>query len=92
MTTALIHLSPRQKRGLARRAKLRGISFSQEVRNAIDFYLDLQVEDEEDVGALAKEASRAADRMIKRLDETIAYVDSSLKKMRHTRKLGLRGA
>jgi hypothetical protein len=41
MATALIHMDPKQKQRLAKRAKLRGKSFSQEVRNAIDLYLDL---------------------------------------------------
>ncbi len=44
MATALIHLDPKQKKRLARRAKLRGKSFSQEVRDAVDLYLDLPVE------------------------------------------------
>ncbi len=36
MATALIHMDPVQKQRLARRAKLRGKSFSQEVRDAVD--------------------------------------------------------
>jgi hypothetical protein len=39
MATALIHLAPKQKARLARRAKKRGRSFSEEVRNAMDMYL-----------------------------------------------------
>ncbi len=85
MATALIHLDPKQKKRLARRAKLRGKSFSQEVRNAIDLYLDIPVESEEELSALAKEANRSADRMIKRLDETIAHVDRVLRQMRKKR-------
>lgn len=82
MATALIHMDPKQKARLARRAKLRGRSFSQEVRNAVDLYLDLPVETEEELEALAREAKESADRSIKRLDETIAYVDRILKGMR----------
>ncbi len=85
MATALIHLDPKQKKRLARRAKLRGKSFSQEVRDAIDLYLDIPVESEEELSALAKEANRSADRMIKRLDETIAHVDRVLRQMRKKR-------
>jgi hypothetical protein len=39
MATALIHLAPKQKARLAGRAKKRGRSFSEEVRNAMDMYL-----------------------------------------------------
>lgn len=85
MATALIHLDPKQKARLARRAKLRGRSFSQEVRNAIDLYLDLPIETEDDLKALASEAKEAADRSIARLDETIAYIDRGLKAMRKSR-------
>jgi hypothetical protein len=38
MATALIHLDAKQKKRLQRRAKLRGKSFSQEVRDAVDLY------------------------------------------------------
>jgi len=85
MATALIHLDPKQKKRLARRAKLRGKSFSQEVRDAVDIYLDLPVESEKELSALARAANQSADRMIKKLDETIAYVDKILKSMRKTK-------
>lgn len=85
MATALIHLDPKQKARLARRAKQRGRSFSQEVRTAIDLYLDFPVEDEEELTALAREAKESADRSIKRLDETIAYVNRGLKAIRKSR-------
>ena len=85
MATALIHLHPDQKKRLARRAKLRGKSFSQEVRDAINLYLDVPIENEEELSALAKEANRATGRMIKRLDETIARVDRVLRQLRKNR-------
>jgi Ribbon-helix-helix protein, copG family len=85
MATALIHLDPKQKKRLARRAKLRGKSFSQEVRDAVDLYLDLPMENEEELSALARTANQSASRMIKKLDETIAYVDRILKTMRKTK-------
>ncbi len=84
MATALIHLDPKQKARLARRAKKRGLSFSQEVRNAVDLYLDIPIESEEELKVLAREAKQSADRSIKRLDETIAYVDRILKGMKKT--------
>ena len=83
MATALIHFDAKQKQRLTRRAKLRGKSFSQEVRDAVDLYLDLPVESEAELRILAKDANHAADRMIKNLDETIACVDRVLKRKRN---------
>lgn len=83
MATALIHIDPAQKQRLARRAKLRGKSFSQEVRDAVDMYLDVPVEHEAELRGLAKAANDAADRMIRNLNETIAYVDRVLKHHRN---------
>jgi predicted DNA-binding protein len=85
MATALIHLDPKQKQRLAKRAKQRGKSFSQEVRDAIDLYLDLPVESQEELSALARAANQSADRMIEKLDETIVHVDRILKQMRNGR-------
>ena len=85
MATALIHMDPMQKERLARRAKLRGKSFSQEVRDAVDLYLDLPMESEAELRGLAKAANHAADRMIKNLDDTITYVDRVLKHHRNGR-------
>ena len=82
MATALIHIDPKQKERLARRARLRGKSFSQEVRDAIDVYLDISIENEEELSALAQAANQSADRMIKKLDETIVHVDRILKQLR----------
>jgi hypothetical protein len=83
MATALIHMDARQKQRLTRRAKLRGKSFSQEVRDAVDLYLDVPIESEVELRGLAKSANHAADRMIKNLDETISYVDRVLKHKRN---------
>jgi hypothetical protein len=83
MATALIHMDPKQKRQLARRAKQRGKSFSQEVRTAVDLYLAMPIESEEELSLLARSANRSADRTIKKLDETIAYVDRVLKQKRN---------
>ena len=85
MATALIHLDPKQKARLARRAKKRGRSFSQEVRNALDLYLDIPAENEEELRMVARAANESARRSIERLDETIAYVDSILKSMRRAK-------
>jgi len=85
MATALIHLDPKQKARLAQRAKKRGRSFSQEVRNAVDLYLDIPAENEEELRMLARAANESARRSIERLDETIAYVDSIVKSIRRTK-------
>jgi predicted DNA-binding protein len=73
MATALIHFDDRQKRRLAQRAKQRGKSFSQEVRDAVELYLELPVEKEE-LAVMARAANRSADRMIRKLDDTILHV------------------
>jgi hypothetical protein len=85
MATALLHLDARQKERLVHRARLRGKSFSQEVRDALDLYLAVPVETEEELSSLARAANRSADRTIKKLDETIEYVDRTLKKARNAR-------
>jgi hypothetical protein len=85
MATALIHLDAKQKARLTRRAKKRGRSFSQEVRNAVDLYLDLPVEGEEELSLLARAANESASRSVKRMDEAIAYVDRILKGLRRTK-------
>ena len=85
MATALIHLDAKVKARLARRAKKRGRSFSEEVRNAVDFYLQIPAENEEELRILARAANESARRSIERLDETIAYVGSILKGMGRTK-------
>ncbi|HYK39054.1 MAG TPA: hypothetical protein VEU98_03450, partial [Candidatus Eremiobacteraceae bacterium] len=59
-----------------------GKSFSQEVRDAVELYLQIPVGEEEEIKLLAREANRAADRMIRRLDATIENVDRTLKQIR----------
>jgi len=49
----------------------------------VDLYLSVPIESEGELNALARAANLAADRMIKRLDETIAYVDHVLKHKRN---------
>jgi hypothetical protein len=85
MATALLHLDAKQKQRLVNRARLRGKSFSQEVRDALDLYLAVPIETEEELSSLARAASLSADRTIKKLDETIEYVDRALKKARNNR-------
>jgi hypothetical protein len=85
MATALIHFDEKQKRRLTKRARLRGKSFSQYVRDAVDLYLSVPFETQAELNALAKEAKESADRSIAKLDETIAYLRKGLRSMRKTR-------
>ena len=85
MATALLHLDAKQKQRLVNRARLRGKSFSQEVRDALDLYLAVPLETEAELSSLARAANLSADRTIKKLDETIEYVDRTLKKARNGR-------
>jgi hypothetical protein len=82
MATALIHMDPKQKKRLMQRAKLRGKSFSQEVRDAVDLYLDIPLETQEELKALATEANRSVDRMVRILDTTSAHIDHILRQMK----------
>jgi len=83
MATALIPISSRLKRRLARRAKKTGKFLSQEVRNTVDMHLEVPPEAE--LRALAREATASADRSIARLDAAIVYIDRELKKIRKSR-------
>jgi hypothetical protein len=85
MATALIHFDEKQKRRLTRRARIRGKSFSQEVRDAVDLYLSIPIETQAELSALSREASESADRSIAQLDETIAYLRKGLRSMRKAR-------
>jgi len=74
MKAALIHLEPRQKARLAKRARLRGNSFSKEIRDAVDYYLEIPPEQADQIGELARAANLAADHIITNLDDAIAAV------------------
>jgi predicted choloylglycine hydrolase len=80
MKPALVHFEPQQKQRLTRRARQRGKSFSQEVRNAVDLYLELSPEAVEELEGLASAARQSIERTIARLDDAIATVDRLLKR------------
>jgi hypothetical protein len=44
VATALLHFDDQQKQRFARRARLRGKSFSEEVRDAVGLYVPIPVE------------------------------------------------
>jgi DNA-binding transcriptional MerR regulator len=81
-TATTIYLTGKQRRGLFSRARRRRTSFSQEVRDALDLYLDLPPDfDEEDFAALAREANASLDRSIAKLDEAISRVKMTVRKL-----------
>ena len=69
-----LYLNPEQKRQLAERAQLHGSTLAEEVSSALDFYLGLGVCSEDDLSDMARAASLSAERIIKKLDGTIAYL------------------
>lgn len=75
-----IYLTPSQKRALAHRAKRRRTTMSEEIRSALDRLIaEGDNGDEEHLGLLAREANKAMDRMIQKLDETHAYLSQMRK-------------
>ncbi len=81
-TATTIYLTGKQRKDLFRRARKRKTSFSEEVREALDLYLDLPPEyDRESLAALARAANAAMDRSIIRLDETLATCRKVMEKL-----------
>jgi len=90
MATSQIQLDPKQRQRLARRAKKHGKSLSQKVSSAADLHLSVPYKTDAELSALARQAKASADRSIARLDETIAYLDRELKKIRKHSELDTR--
>jgi hypothetical protein len=81
-TATTIYLTGKQRKGLFRRARRRKTSFSEEVREALDLYLDLPPDfDKEGLAALAKEANASMDRSIARLDAAIASCKEAIRRI-----------
>jgi hypothetical protein len=77
-----LHLTPRQRRGLFQKARKRKTSFTDELRGAVDLYLELPPEfDEKAMNALAVEAAASAGRSVARLDGAIARLKTSIRKL-----------
>ncbi len=69
-----VYLTPQQRKKLFARARKRKTSFSDELRAALDLYLDLPPGfDERALAMMVKEANASMDRSIARLDEAIAF-------------------
>jgi hypothetical protein len=81
-TPTTIYISAQQRKRLFQRARRRKSSFSEELREAIDFYLDFPPEfDKESLAALAKEANASLNRSIAKLDDAISYCKKSAEKI-----------
>jgi hypothetical protein len=77
-----IYLSPKQRQGLFRLARKRKTNFSKELRSAVDFYLQLPPDvDLKDLEALAREAHASLDRSNARLDDAVARVKLTVKRL-----------
>ncbi len=74
-TPTTIYITPRQRKQLFARARKRKTSFSEELRGAVDLYLQLPPDfDEEALAQLVREANASMDRTISKLDETLAFL------------------
>lgn len=75
-TPTTVYINPKQRKRLFQRARQRKTSFSEELRAALDFYLDLPPDfDERAFAALVREANASMDRSIANLDETLAFLE-----------------
>jgi hypothetical protein len=75
-TPTTVYIDPTQRRRLFQRARRRKTSFSEELRAALDFYLDLPPAfDAEAFAALVREANASMDRSIAKLDETLTFLE-----------------
>jgi len=86
MRPTKVRLNQRLKRQLAKGSRISGKSVSEEMRNAVDFYLQLPVRGKEELSAFLKLVSRSADRTLRKLDETISYVGRALKPQANARQ------
>lgn len=74
-TPTTIYLTPQQRKRLFTRARKRKTSFSEELRAAVDLYLDLPPElDRKALASLVREANASLDRSIAKLDETLDFL------------------
>jgi len=82
VSAVMAYLTRKQRKTLFTRARRHGSTLSEEVRKAIDLYLDLPPSlHKERWAALAKEANGSLDRSIARLDEAILYCRQSMERI-----------
>ena len=81
-TPTTVYINPQQRKRLFQRARRRKSSFSQELREAIDLYLDFPPDiDRESLAALAKEADASLHRSIAMLDAMSERVRTTGRKL-----------
>jgi hypothetical protein len=81
-TPTTVYINSQQRKRLFQRARRRNSRFSEELREAIDLYLDFPTDfDKESLVALAKEANASLNRSIARLDDAIAHSRRSMEKI-----------
>jgi hypothetical protein len=74
-TPTTVYITPRQRKALFARARKRRTRFSDELRAALDLYLELPSDfDERSLAALVRQANASLDRSVAKLDETIAFL------------------
>ncbi len=85
-TPTTVYLNSQQRKKLFQRARRRNSSFSVELREAVDLYLDFSPAiDRQSLAALAKQANASLDRSIAKLDEVIAYCHQSMERINERR-------
>jgi len=76
-TPTTVYITPQQRKRLFQRARRRKTSFSDELRTALDLYLDLPPDfDAGAFAALVREANASMDRSIGKLDETLTFLET----------------
>lgn len=71
--TTTVYITPQQRKRLFERARKRNTSFSNELRSAVDLYLNLPAGfSQEELEMLATEAKASIDRSVARLDAASA--------------------
>ena len=81
-TPTTVYITPKQRKALFARARKRNTSFSDELRSAVDLYLDLPADfDEKSFGAFIKEAKASMHRSIGKLDESIDRLRQASRKL-----------
>ncbi len=90
MAQSIIYLSGDTKKKLMQKAKVKGTSFAEEVRKAVDIYIDFGEDIEvsrAELEVLLAEARTSINGMIKSVDRAIKKSDEALKRM-ETRERG----
>jgi hypothetical protein len=81
-TPTTIYITPKQRKALFARARKRKTSFSDELRSAVDLYLDLPADFEEaSFGVFVEEAKASMHRSIGKLDEAINRLKQTVHKL-----------